>query len=85
MSDATLHAIHEAIAAHVNDENGEDEAWYLTEWVVVSASAVGSEPDSTAYSYIDSSLAHHHAIGLLDYGKTYVRESRIAGMLEDDE
>jgi len=77
MSDATLQAIHDAIAAHIADIN-EDDPEYLTEWAIVAATAVSTDPDSTCYYYADSNIAYHHAIGLLDWGKTHIKESRLA-------
>jgi hypothetical protein len=83
MSDATLQAVHDAIAAHVADIN-EDDPEYLTEWAFVAATAVSTEPDSTCYYYADSSVPYHHARGLLDWAQSHVHESRLTAMGDED-
>ena len=67
MSDATLQAIHDAIAAHIADEN-DDDPEYLTEWALVAAAAISTRRDATSYYYYDSSVPLHHAVGLLHHG-----------------
>ena len=71
MSDATQQAIHDAIAAHIEDTN-KDAPQYLTDWVVVAAAVVSDKPKGTAYWYLDSDLPLHHATGLLQYAGDYV-------------
>lgn len=84
MSDATLQAVHEAIAAHIADIN-EDDPEYLTEWLFIASAAVSTDADSTVYYYTDSSLPFHHSAGLLSWGKTHINEVRMMGMLQDDD
>lgn len=71
MSDATLQAVHDAIAAHITDEN-EDDPEYLTEWVFVASAAISTDPDQTSYYIYDSKIPAHHSLGLLHYGKIQV-------------
>lgn len=71
MSDATIQAIHDAIAAHIEDAN-EDSPQYLTEWVIVASAVASGRPKSTAYWYLDSDLPVHHAVGLLQYASDYI-------------
>lgn len=84
MSDATLQAIHDAIAAHIEDIN-DDDPEFLTEWAFVAATAVSTDVDSTGYYYGDSSIPFHHARGLLDWGREHVNESRMMGMIADED
>lgn len=67
MSDATVQAVHDAIAAHIADVN-DGAAEYLTEWLFVASTAVAEKAGRTGYYYRDSDLPYHHAIGLLKYG-----------------
>lgn len=83
MSEATEQAVHDAIAAHIADVN-EDDPEYLTEWCIV-ASAAMTDARSTAYYYLDSALPHHHARGLLEWGKDHITESRLIAMLSDED
>lgn len=73
MSDATVQAVHDAIAAHLEDVN-EDGPEFLTDWVFVAAAALAEDPDATAYYYYDSSIPSHHAIGLLHRGLAVVTQ-----------
>lgn len=73
MSDATVQAVHDAIAAHIEDAN-EDSPQYLTEWCLVAAAVVSDKPKSTAYWYLDSDLPVHHAVGLLKYAEGFIDE-----------
>ena len=73
MSDATKQAIHDAIAAHIADENDEGTVEYLTEWVVVSSAAIANDPDCTSYWFLNSpGVAYHHKLGLLHRGLEYL-------------
>ena len=67
MSDATLQAVHDAIAAHIEDVN-EGDPNYLTEWMFVASAAVATDVKRTAYYVYDSGLSYHHALGLMTYG-----------------
>lgn len=72
MSDATLQAVHDAIAAHIADVN-EDDPEFLTEWVFVASAASSTDADQAAYYVYDSSIPGHHTLGLLQYGTIHVR------------
>jgi len=67
MSDKTLQAVHDAIAAHIADVN-EDDPEFLTEWAFVAACAVSTNARATSYYYYDSDIPVHHAAGLLHHG-----------------
>lgn len=67
MSDQTLQAVHDAIAAHIADVN-EDDPEFLTEWAFVAACAVSTNARATSYYYYDSDIPLHHATGLLHHG-----------------
>jgi len=71
MSDATLQAVHDAIAAHIADVN-EDDPEFLTEWVFVASAAISTDPNQTSYYIYDSEIPAHHSLGLLHYGKIQV-------------
>lgn len=73
MSKATLHAIHAAIAAHIEDEN-EDGPEYLTEWLIVASAAQAEHEDRTSYYYYDSDIPYHHALGLIHRGLEIVTD-----------
>ena len=74
MSAKTLQAIHEAIAAHIEEER-DDSPEYLTEWLFVASTVLADNPKRTGYWYGDSELPVHHAIGLLQHGTETVSES----------
>lgn len=80
MSDATLQAVHDAIAAHIADVNEEDPE-FLTEWVFIASAAVSTDADSTAYYIYDSRIPIHHALGLVNYGRNHL--SHAAGFGDD--
>lgn len=71
MSNATLQAVHDAIAAHIADVN-EDDPEFLTEWAFVAAAAVSTDATATAYYYYDSEIPIHHATGLLHHGLNHL-------------
>lgn len=73
MSDATVRAIHDAIAAHIADVN-EGSGEYLTEWLFCASTVLPSNARTTGYYYMDSDLPYHHALGLLEYGREAVME-----------
>lgn len=83
MSDQTLQAVHDAIAAHIADVN-EDDPEFLTEWVFIASAAISSDPNQTSYYIYDSDIPAHHALGLLHYGKIQVSRSIEHGHDEDD-
>jgi hypothetical protein len=66
MSDQTLEAINDAIQAHLNDES--DEGDYLTEWVLVTATALPHDAYRSNYFRISTSMPRHHSVGLLTWG-----------------
>lgn len=66
MSQATLNAVHDAIAAHVADEA--DGIELLTEWVAIAAAAMGDDHSKTMYYKINLSTPYHHTLGLLERG-----------------
>jgi len=80
MSDQTLQAVHDAIAAHIADVN-EDDPEFLAEWVFVAAAAISTDPNATSYYVYDSNIPLHHALGLINYGKRQVS----AGITADDD
>ena len=67
MSEATLQAVHDAIAAHLEDEN-QDGPEYLAEWALVATAVLAERSNATAYYYYDSDIPIHHAVGLLHHG-----------------
>lgn len=74
MSDATLQAVHDAIAAHIADVN-EDDPEFLTEWIFVASAAISTDNDAMSYYVYDSNIPLHHALGLIHYGKRQVAAS----------
>jgi hypothetical protein len=72
MSDKTLQDVHDAIAAHIADENdGSPE--YLTEWIFVAAAAISDDPERTSYYRGAPSSPYHHQIGLMERGLEMLR------------
>lgn len=82
MSNTTLQAVHDAIAAHISDVN-EDDPEFLTEWVFIASAAISTDPDQTSYYVYDSRIPAHHALGLIHYGKIQI--SRNLEPDDDDE
>jgi hypothetical protein len=80
MSDATLQAVHDAIAAHIADVN-EDDPEFLTEWVFIASAAISTDTDATSYYVYDSNIPLHHALGLIHYGKRQIS----AGVTADED
>jgi len=80
MSDTTLQAVHDAIAAHIADVN-EDDPEFLTEWVFIASAAISTEKDATSYYVYDSNIPLHHALGLIHYGKKTIG----SGICGDDD
>ena len=80
MSDQTLHAIHEAIAAHIADMN--DEGLFLTEWHCTAAAAIPAHADRTMYYNIGTNAPYHHRLGLANRGLELLIDSSIDD--EDD-
>ena len=64
MSEATLNAVHEAIAAHVADEA--DGIELLTEWVAIAAAVIADDADHTSYWFLSNdSIPYHSQLGLV--------------------
>ncbi|KQQ98014.1 hypothetical protein ASF74_14875 [Arthrobacter sp. Leaf145] len=73
MSAETLQGIHDAIAAHIADEN-EDATEYLTEWVVTAAAVVSDNAEVTSYWFLNAKdIPYHHRLGLLHRGLEYLQ------------
>lgn len=62
MSDATLQAIHDAIAAHVADIS--DEPLLLTDWQLTAAAAIPTNHERTMYFNVGTNSPYHHRLGL---------------------
>ena len=67
MSDATLQGIHDAIAAHIEDES-DGEVLLLTDWQATAAAAMADDPTQTMYLNIGHNSPYHHRLGLLHRG-----------------
>jgi hypothetical protein len=67
MSDKTLQAVHDAIAAHIADESDGDTI-FLTDWQLVAAAAIATDHERTMYFNVGSSAPYHHRLGLLHRG-----------------
>ena len=79
MSDATLHAVHDAIAAHIADES-DGESLLLTDWHMTVAAAIADNPDRTMYFNAGPNSPYHHRLGLMHRGL----EMLTAGTEDDD-
>lgn len=66
MSEQTLQAVHDAIAAHIADLN--DEGLFLTEWHCTAAAAIPAHADRTMYFNIGTNAPYHHRLGLANRG-----------------
>lgn len=66
MSDATIQAINDAIAAHIAAES--DEALLLTDWQLTAAAAIATNHDRTMYFNIGTNSPYHHRLGLMYRG-----------------
>lgn len=67
MSERTLEAIHDAIAAHVADAS-DGEMLLLTDWNITVAAAMADDHDRTMYFNIGHNSPYHHRLGLLHRG-----------------
>ena len=75
MSDATLQAIHDAIAAHIADVN-DGGVEYLTEWAVSAAAVIADNPELTSYWFLNpKGIPYHHKLGLMYRGIEYLEDS----------
>lgn len=64
MSEVTLHAVHEAIAAYIADVS-EGEILFLIDWQLPATAALSEHPDRTMYFNIGTDSPYHHRLGLL--------------------
>lgn len=78
MSDATLQAVHDAIAAHIADES--DEVIFLTDWQLTAAAALAERDDRTLYFNVGTNAPYHHRLGLMYRGLELLE----AGTEDDD-
>lgn len=67
MSEVTLQAVHDAIAAHVTDEC-EGQPVLLTDWQATAAAALADDMHSTMYLNLASNAPYHHRLGLMHRG-----------------
>jgi hypothetical protein len=67
MSDATLQAVNDAIAAHIADES-DGESILLTDWQLTAAAALAHGPDRTMYFNVGTHSPYHHRLGLMHRG-----------------
>ena len=67
MSDATLQAVHDAIAAHIADE-ADGETVYLTDWQIIAAAAPARDTGLTMYFNVGTNSPYHSRLGLLHRG-----------------
>ncbi|ASR80697.1 hypothetical protein FDI41_gp67 [Arthrobacter phage Piccoletto] len=66
MSDATLQAVHDAVAAHVADESGGTD--WLTEWVCIAVAIPQDDYEQCMYYRLSPKQPYHHSVGLLQRG-----------------
>lgn len=78
MSDATIQAVHDAIAAHIADEC-DDEILLLTDWQATVAAAIADDPTKTMYFNVGHNSPYHHRLGLIHRGL-----EMLTGTTEDD-
>ena len=79
MSDATLQAINDAIAAHIADVS-EDESLLLTDWQLTAAAAIATNHERTMYFNVGTNSPYHHRLGLMYRGLEILE-----GGTEDDD
>lgn len=79
MSDATLQAVHDAIAAHIADVS-EGDALLLTDWHVTAAAAIPTDHERTMYFNLATNSPYHHRLGLMYRGLEILE-----GGTEDDD
>lgn len=81
-----MSAVHAALDDAVRAYNAaEDDDSVVTGWVLIAASTVRGDADSTATTYVVSEGTPVYAVlGLLDITRHYVR-ARLAPPMEDDE
>ncbi|MEV7472245.1 hypothetical protein AB0N33_00845 [Pseudarthrobacter oxydans] len=79
MSDKTLQAVHDAIAAHIADVN-EGEHIFLTDWQLTAAAAMASDANLTLYFNVGTNAPYHSRLGLMYRGL-----EMLEGGTEDDD
>jgi len=67
MSDKTLQAVHDAIAAHIADVN-DGEVIFLTDWQLTAAAALAERHDRTLYFNVGTNAPYHSRLGLMYRG-----------------
>ena len=67
MSDATVQAVHDAVAAHIADES-DGEILLLTDWQMTVAAAIADDPGRTMYFNVGHNSPYHHRLGLIHRG-----------------
>lgn len=67
MSDVTLNALHDAIAAHMADES-DGERVLLTDWQLTAAAALADNMNRTLYFNVGSNAPYHSRLGLMYRG-----------------
>lgn len=72
MSDDTRGAIEDAIRAHIEAEGGDGEI--VTSWLLVIATAIPAEKDSTAYYVRHPDQPLHSTLGLIQISQQYARD-----------
>ena len=78
MSNATLQAVHDAIAAHIADE-ADGETVYLTDWQIIAAAAPARDTGLTMYFNVGTNAPYHSKLGLMYRGL-----EMLEGGTEDD-
>jgi len=79
MSDQTLQAVHDAIAAHIADES-EGEHVFLTDWQLTAAAALATNANQTLYFNVGTNAPYHSRLGLMYRGL-----EMLEGGTEDDD
>lgn len=72
MSDATLQAVHDAIATHIADE-ADGEVVFLTDWQLTAAAAPARDTGTTMYFNVGTNSPYHSRLGLLHRGLEMLR------------
>lgn len=79
MSDQTLQAVHDAIAAHIKDES-DGASIFLTDWQLTAAAALAERADYTLYFNVGTNAPYHSRLGLMYRGLELLE-----GGTEDDD
>lgn len=79
MSDKTLQAVHDAIAAHIAGES-DGENVLLTDWQLTAAAALADDMHRTMYFNVGTNSPYHHRLGLMYRGLELLE-----GGTEDDD